>query len=146
MKNNFTEEYKVYLEVKNDYDLAEKAGDEKGQNDAREKYNRLMENIQQKGNMYAKVYSFYSEAQERKNEYIDLHEVIWNREVEELISCFRKYGVEKFTFSSKWSSAVEVAWLFIENGCSLEGMKEINDYWDNLNGGFKKTPAYIFRV
>lgn len=146
MKNNFAEEYKVYLKVKNDYNLAEKAGDEKGKNDAREKYNRIMESIQQKGNMYAKVYSLYSEAQERGNEYLDLHEVIWDGDVEELINCFRKYGIEKFTFSSRWSSAVEVAWLFIENRCSLEGIKEINGHWDDLNGGFKKMPAYIFRV
>ncbi len=35
-----------------------------------------------------------------RNEYIDLHDVVWDKDVEALISSLRENGIEYFTFSS----------------------------------------------
>ena len=119
-KNNFAEEYAREAAIKAQYHEAEKAGSKEGQEAARDAYHELEEQIAAKGNSYARIYRLYSEAQDRGNEYIDLNDTIWDEQVKPLIGSLREYGIEKFTFSSTWSSAVETAWLFTQNGCGLE--------------------------
>ena len=111
-KNNFAEEYAREAAIKAQYHEAEKAGSKEGQEAARDAYHELEEQVAAKGNSYARIYRLYSEAQDRGNEYIDLNDTIWDEQVKPLICSLREYGIEKFTFSSTWSSAVETAWLF----------------------------------
>ena len=64
-----------------------------------------------------------------------------------LIASFREYGVEAFTFSSGWSSATESAWAFLQNGCTLAGMVEINGKHKAFGSNeYEKRPAFLFRV
>ncbi|WP_419091400.1 DUF7698 family protein, partial [Waltera sp.] len=119
-KNNFAEEYAREATIKAQYHEAEKAGNTEGQEAARNAYHELEKQIAAKGNAYARIYRLYSKAQERGNRYIDLNDTIWDEQVKPLIGSLREYGIEKFTFSSTWSSAVETAWLFTQNGCRLE--------------------------
>lgn len=78
---------------------------------------------------------------------IDLHDTIKDEDVQKLIENLRKNRIEYFTFSSTWSSAVNTAWLFKKNGCSLEGMIEINtSHKDFHTGEYKKIPSYLFKV
>ena len=87
------------------------------------------------------------EAVERGNEHIDLNEVIWDKDVESLIQLLRENGVEYFTFSSTWSSAVEIAWLFTQNGCTLEGLVEVNSpYTNTFTGEREKAHGYLFAI
>lgn len=146
-KNNFAEEYAKELAVKAQYDEAKKAGSGEGQEAARETYRRLEEQIAEKGSAYARIYRLYSEAQERGNRYIDLNDTIWDEQVPALIGSLREYGVERFTFSSTWSSAVETAWLFTQNGCRLEGLVEINSQHKAfMSEEYEKAHGYLFRV
>ena len=81
------------------------------------------------------------------NEYIDLSELHEYRDAKELIDSFREYGVEAFTFSSGWSSATGSAWTFLQNGCTLTGMVEINGPHKALGSDtYEKRPAFLFRV
>lgn len=78
---------------------------------------------------------------------LDFNDVIWDNEVQSIIKTLRDNGIEKFTFSSTWSGAVKTAWLFTQNGCTLEGLTEINEgYEDFITGKMKKTPAYLFKL
>ena len=64
-----------------------------------------------------------------------------------LIENLRNLGIEHFTFSSTWSSAVETAWLFKENGCELEGLVQINSRYTSFRKNeYEKAAAYLFRV
>lgn len=145
--NNFAEEYAQELAIKAQYKEAEKAGSEEGKETARKAYQELEEQIAARGNTYARIYRLYSEAKERGNEYIDLNDTIWEDKVKPLIDSLREYGIEKFTFSSTWSSAVEIAWLFTQNGCRLEGLVEINSqYKETWGSEYKKAHGYLFSI
>lgn len=147
MKNEFEKEYEQEQEIRARFEAAEEAGNDKLQDDARADYFRLSDSIEEKGQTYAKLYRYYSEAQQRKNNYIDLNEVVWDKDVPDLIEGFRSCGIDHFTFSSSWSSAIETAWLFTENGCSLEGLIRINSaHKDFETHEFTKVPAYLFRI
>lgn len=146
-KNNFAEEYAQEMECRRRFDAAEAAGNTEGQETARDAYRRLEEQIAEKGKAYGWIYRLYSQAQERGNEYIDLNEVIWDDRVAALIDSLREYGIEKFTFSATWSSAVETAWLFTQNGCRLEGIVEINGpHKAFMSDEYEKAHGYLFSI
>ena len=146
-KNNFAEEYAQEMECRRQFDAAEAAGDTEGQEKARAAHQLLAEQIKAKGAAYERILRFYFEAQERGNEYIDLNEVIWDDKVTALIDSFREYGIEKFTFSSGWSSAVETAWLFTQNGCRLEGLVEINGpHKAFMSDEYENAHGYLFSI
>lgn len=146
-KNNFAEEYAQEQACRRRFDAAEAAGNREGQEKARDAYRRLEERILEKGEAYGRVYRLYCEAQERGNEYIDLNAAIWDDKVTLLIGSLREYGIEKFTFSSGWSSAVETAWLFTKNGCHLEGIVEINGpHKAFMSDEYEKAHGYLFAV
>ena len=140
MKTAFTEDWKKEQKIKEAYHTAKEKGDEAGQETARNAIRELNESIAGKGEAYCRIYRSYRDAMELGNDSIDFNEVIWDNEVEGLIESLRRFGIEKFTFSSTWSSAVKTAWLFKENGCTLEGLVKIN------GSEHEKIPAYLFRV
>ena len=134
-------------QVKARYDEAEKNNNTEGMEAARKSYQALSQRIENRGAGYAKGYRLYEEAVERGNEHIDLNEVIWDKDVESLIQLLRENGVEYFTFSSTWSSAVEIAWLFTQNGCTLEGLVEVNSpYTNTFTGEREKAHGYLFAI
>ncbi len=139
MKNTFAEDWEKMKELRKACYAAKESGDEGAQEAARSAYRKQRGEIEKKGAAYGRIYRAFAEAQKRGNDYIDFNEVIWDNQVAGLIESLREYGIEAFTFSSTWSSAVKTAWLFKENGCSLEGLVEIN-------GDDEKAPAYLFRV
>ena len=126
MKSIFEELYEQERAIKDAYENASRQGDEAGQEQARADINELLEKVDERGKTFARVYREYRTSRERGNEWIDLHDVIWDNEVSGLIACMRENGIERFTFSSTWSSAVETAWLFKENGCTLEELRRVN--------------------
>ena len=146
-KNSFEEEYAAYKEINARFDAADLADNEEQKSLARAQFKTLKASLLSKGDTYFRMFESYREAKDCGNEYIDLHEVIWDNQVEGLINTFRELGVEHFTFSSTWSSAVATAWLFKENGCELEGLVMINSHYKKaLSDEYETAPAYLFKV
>ena len=147
MKNTFAEDFAKLCQIKNRYLEAKSANDEAEMAAARAALKILDDSIDAMGQTYRNLYRLYESAQERGNEHIDLRECYDYRDEAALIASFREYGIETFTFSSRYSSAVESAWMFIQNGCTLKGMVEINSKTKKWEGdGYEKCPAYLFSV
>lgn len=145
-KNTFTEDYRTFKTYEAEYRAAENEADREA---VRKKVNEFYAGIDAKGKDYERLYSLYTEAQERGNEYIDIRDNIQDKDVKALINSFRKYGIEKFTFSSTWSSTAETAWLFLQNGCTLEGMTELHGYEKITLGKereFETIHGYVFKI
>ena len=147
MMNAFEKDYQQELKIRADYDAAKAAENEAGQEAARADIHELWGSIDEKGEAYARIYRDYKNARDKGNEYIDFRDVIWDKDVEGLVTCMRENGIDRFTFSSGWSSAVETAWLFKENGCELEGLIQINgDQNFFKEEEYEKVPAYLFAI
>ena len=147
MKNTFEAAYQQELKIRADYDVAEDARSEEGKEAARAAIHELWDSIDAKGQAYSRIYREYKDSRDKGNEYLDLHDVIWDKDVESLITCMRENGIERFTFSSGWSSAVESAWIFQQNGCRLQGLIELNS--PNMNwftGEREKLHGYLFSI
>ena len=147
MKNNFAELYGQSEAIKARYQAAKAQNLEAGMEQARNEHQVFEESIQAKGAAFAQVYHLYEDAMEVGNRYIDLSEIHQYRDEAALIASLREYGVEAFTFSSGWSSAVSSAWAFVQNGCELAGMVEINSRNKAFaDDEYEKCPAYLFKV
>ncbi len=139
--------YEQYQEIHNAYDTADEQNDEAGKVAAREAYHAWKDKAIAEGEDFWRVLQMYQDAKKRGNECIDIHDVIWDKDVPALIERLRKAGIKKFTFSSTWSSTVETAWLFLQNGCKLEGMAEINGTCQAfMSDEYERVPAYVFSI
>ena len=139
--------YEQYKEIKRAYDAADDQNDEAGKVAARESYHAWKDKVIAEGEDFWRVFQMYEYAQDRGNEYIDIHDVIWDKDVPALIERLRKAGIQKFTFSSTWSGTVETAWLFVQNGCKLEGLTEINGTTTAfMSEEYERVPAYVFSI
>lgn len=147
MANQFAAEYAQSIIIRNQYNTAQAANDEAAMQEAREAHRELEDRIEAKGTAYARLYTRYESAQERGNAFIDWDETIEDKDVASFVAGLREYGIEKFVFSSRWSSAVETAWLFQQNGCKLEGLVEINDRFKQIcSDEYKKIHGYLFSL
>ena len=147
MKNTFKATYAEDKRIETAYDLADRNNDEAGKAAARTAHRELEASLTAAGKAYRTAYLFYADAQRRGNELIDISKPITNTEAADLVNLLRENGIEAFTFSSTWSSAVETAWAFQQNGCRLEGMAEINgDCRNSFTGDFDRVHAFIFRI
>lgn len=145
MKNTNFE--KNYQKLKRYMEEADDAVDAKAKSAAYKKVNDLYNAMKEKGDDYYKAFRLYEEAKDCENEFIDIHDPIVEADIRVLLEAFRKYEIKKFTFSNGWTDAVETAWRFVQNGCSVEGMAEING--TNFNprkGAFERVHGYIFSV
>ena len=133
-------------ELEGAYDSAKAAGDEAGMEKARNEYQVMEKEIlETEDSDFGFVYRLYKQMKECGNKYIDLSIAIHD-EIE-VLWILRKYGFEHFTFSSGWSSAVESAWIFQQNGCRLEGLIELNSiHKDWITGEREKVHGYLFSI
>ena len=139
--------YEQVQVLKKVYDAADERKDEAGKIAAREQYHQWKDTVIAEGEDFWRVFQMYEDARDRGNEYIDLHDVIWDKNVPTTIDRLRKAGVKTFTFSSTWSSAVETAWLFVQNGCKLEGLVQINGTCQAfMSEEYERVPAYVFSI
>ena len=147
MNRLFAETYAKDQEIEARYDAAELKNDQTVMEQARADHFALEVSIQAQDKPFELLYSLYAAAMKVGNQYIDISEPHEYRDAKELIDSFREYGVEAFTFSSDWSSATESAWAFLQNGCTLAGMVEINGPHKAFGSDtYEKRPAFLFRV
>ena len=149
--NNFENFYNRIRDAKNAYDAA-RTEDEK--NAARSAYKAVWDELKELGNAACRLFNEYEVSRDSGNDYLDINDNIsdeevsvWDNEAAKLIEAMRQNGIERFTFSSGWSHAVETAWLFKEAGCTIEGLVEINSRYTGWNSDeHEKAHGYLFRV
>ena len=147
MNHLFEDFYIQIAETRRSYDAAELAGDRAGMDAARAQHKALTAALNGQGKSFGLVYHLFEQARERGNKRLDLNDCLWDSEIADIISAFRANGVEEFTFSSRWSDAVETAWLFLRNGCRLEGLIEINGTSKDFSTGeYEKVHGYLFSL
>lgn len=144
MMNIFEEAYRGIQEAKKAYATATNTTE---QDVARAIYKQATAKLDGLSSTEQHIWSAYKTAKDCGNEYIDLNDTIRDDEVEGLVACMKKYGIEAFTFSSTWSSAVETAWLFQKAGCTLAGLIEINSQHKAfMSDEYEKAHGYLFKV
>lgn len=147
MNRLFAETYAKDREIEARYDAAELKNDQAAMEQARTDHFELEADIQAQGKPFELLYSLYAAAMKVGNERIDISELHEYQDAATLIASFRKYGAESFTFSSGWSNAAESAWAFLQNGCALASMVEINGPHKAFGSDeYEKRPAFLFRV
>ena len=129
------------------YDAAEAKNDQAGMEAARARHQELCQLARDNGKDFCFMLRLFGEMKECGNQMIDLHDCHEDN-VAETISIFKKYGVKQFSFSSTWSSAIKTSWAFIQSGCALEGMSNINSQYIKpfSHGQREQVPAYIFTI
>ena len=144
MKNIFEEAYKGIQEAKKSY---EAASDKEGQEAAKALYRQATVSLDGLSKTEMKIWNYYEASTDCGNEYIDINDIIYDSEVETLVACMKELGIDAFTFSSTWSSAVETAWLFQKAGCTLAGLIEIhNQYKAFGTDEYEKAHGYLFKL
>ena len=124
--------YERHEELERKFDAAEKAGDTKAMDACQDSHQDLLQEVR-------------VEMKQQGNSRIDLSGIY--RKPEEVIRIFREFGVAEFTFSSTWSSAIQVSWAFTQMGCTLKGMTEVHgSKRDFQTGEYEKVPAFLFSL
>ena len=146
MKHTLEQVYTREAELERAYEAAKAAGNEAGMEKARKEYQAMeKEVLETEDSDFGFAFRLYKQMKECGNEYIDLSIAIHD-EVG-VLQTLRKYGFEHFTFSSGWSSAVESAWIFQQNGCRLLGLIELNSPHMNwFTGTREKVHGYLFSI
>ncbi len=81
------------------------------------------------------------------NELINFDDYIYEEDVSGIIGECRKQKIREFTISSTYSGMVRIIALFVEKGCTLDGMVTVNDsYMDPLSGERRTIPAFKLSV
>ena len=137
--------YERHEELERKLDAAENGGNTKAMEACQRAHQELLEKVRAEGETFGDMMRLYSEMKQQGNSRLDLSGTY--RKPEEIIKIFRDFGVKEFTFSSTWSSAIQVSWAFTQLGCTLKGMTEVHGTKrDFLTGEYEKVPAFIFSL
>lgn len=72
------------------------------------------------------------------NETIDFDDVIWDKDVEEIIKHCKEFGIKTITISSNFSGAINILGMFADNGCKVKGMKKVISQYTEFETGKNK--------
>ena len=147
MDSSFEKNYAREQEIRRMHDAAQTQGSREGMSDAVDAYQSFRNSIMAEGDIYARIYRLYSQARDRGNRYVDISDDTDAESAGKMADAFRRHGIEKFTYSSCWSGAARAAWQFIQHGCILEGMLEINGPHTEIGSDrHEKVYGYVFSV
>jgi hypothetical protein len=136
---------KVYLQTQAAQKAYDEAADGAGREKACELYREAMKPLKALGNAAVYVWKCYEESRNNGNKLLNFDDPIDEKNIPELVQCMRENGIEQFTFSSDWNTR-ENAWAFVQSGCVIEGMTEINGDISPFTEKQQKLHAYLFRV
>ena len=74
----------------------------------------------------------YRASKESGNDLIDFSEVIWDYDIEDIISTLRENGLTEFTISSTFSSLIPTLAEFEKRGCRMAGLTEVKSSHRNF--------------
>lgn len=86
------------------------------------------------------LYWAYVNSKASGNEIIDFDNIIWIREIPEIVKQCKKYNINYFTISSSFSSLIPVMAEFQNQGCKIDGLHQIRAKHVNFITG---EPEYI---
>lgn len=139
--------YDAEKELRDRYNKADEADNSEELATIRNDYKDWEVRCKEMGEDFCRVFRMYETAQDVGNEFINVSEVYEYQDVPSMLKLFKEYGIEQFTFSSGWSSAIKAVWEFTQNGCVLEGMVEVNTIHTKfLSDEHEKVPAFLLRV
>ena len=137
--------YERHEELERKLDAAENDGNTRAIEACQKGHQELLEEVRAEGEAFGDMMRLYSEMKQQGNSRLDLSGTY--RKPEEVIRIFREFGVTEFTFSSTWSSAIQVSWAFTQMGCTLKGMTEVHgSKRDFQTGEYEKVPAFLFSL
>ena len=137
--------YERHEELERKLDAAENDGNTRAIEACQKGHQELLEEVRAEGETFGDMMRLYSEMKQQGNSRLDLSGTY--RKPEEVIRIFRDFGVKEFTFSSTWSSAIQVSWAFTQLGCTLKGMTEVHaTKRDFQTGEYEKVPAFLFSL
>ena len=138
---------KHYNTLKDLHNAFDAATTEEQKDAIRVSYKKFEKEVEAKGRAFSRVFWLYEASHEKENSLIDLNgDGLWSKDAALLIKDFRDCKIKEFTYSSSWSSANEIAWEFIKNGCTLKGMTMINTSKKIFDEGYDQKPAYVFSI
>lgn len=70
-------------------------------------------------------YWAYIRTQDTNNKTIDFADVIWENDVEGIISNCKEFGLNEITISSKFSSLIDILAEFEKQGAKVKGLTEV---------------------
>ena len=79
------------------------------------------------------LYWAYRESKELGRDTIDFSDVVWDYDIEPIITALRDADYLNFTISSKSSSLLDVLSKMTELGCSLGGIVQVKQRWKTYN-------------
>ena len=146
MKNQFEDDYKIYTDLNAKFRESLK-GPINYMKNIESEYNAWYRKADARDSYYMKVFWLYCQARKFGNIFIDIEDNICNRDIAKgMVSVMKRFGIEYFTFSSYRSGAIESAWIFQQEGCTVEKLVEINGRLGDFGDEIKKTPAYLFKI
>lgn len=70
-------------------------------------------------------YWAYIRTQETTNNILDFNDVIWESDVEGIISNCKEFGLNEITISSKFSSLIDILAEFEKQGAKVKGLTKV---------------------
>lgn len=81
---------------------------------------------------------FYSK--EAGNRLLNFADVIWEKDIDEIIANCRKFGITDFTISSSFSGLLATIAAFEAKGCHIVRMVEVNATYYAFTGNIHEEP------
>lgn len=88
----------------------------------------------------------YFKSLEAGNDLPDFNDVIWEKDIPEILAGCRKYGIKEFTISSTFSGLTKTIAALEDAGCHLDGLVRIKGHKDVWTGEREIIPAFKMTV
>ncbi len=89
----------------------------------------------------------YRNTQEAENEFLDISEIIWEHDYDDLVRDLRRFNISEFTVSTTFSGMLNAVNALLERGCTLEGMTKVKDRFPSWTDGEREIhPALLIRT
>lgn len=139
----FEEDYRKHEALKAAFDKAEADGNLDQMDRIRAEHEELTKEIAEKGKAYAHLYRRYEDAREAGNEKLDFNDVIWEKDIPDLVKTMKENGITEFTISSTFSSLIDTIVEFEKYGAKLLGTTTVKaTYIDFRTGENEVHPAF----
>jgi len=89
----------------------------------------------------------YTYSREAETDILDFSDVVWEKDIPQIIELCRRFEIDRFTISCPMSSMAETIWEFEKHGCKLVGMREVNTRFDDWKTGVReRKPAFEIQI